>query len=744
MPRRTRFGPRVHPDAWAAAAVVAIVLLANLPYLAGITDPNPLGPRSGLGVNSPGLIRGANTLDPTDGYITQALGHLAATDVLHGRLPFWNQYEGVGMPLFGEGQSAALFPPTLLLALSNGQFWEDLLLEAIAALGTYLVLRRLGCRRLTSIAGGVAFGVSGAFAWLATTAFNPIAFLPFAVLGLEQAHAASVARRRGGWWLISVALALSLYAGFPETAYIDGLVVFAWFLWRCGSGDREQLLRFASKAVAGALAALLLAAPFLVAFAGALPYEYVGFHNGHANALVMPPFAFPQLLLPYVYGPLMAFSDPSGALTKIWGFAGGFVSIALVFLSVLSLLAPGRRGLKLIMTVFVVLALSTVYGEPPLLRSVLPALPGGTSVAFYRYSFAAITFPLVVLAALGIDALVTGQVRRSCVAGATAAALGVVALLAYEAHKLVTGLDGGASHSHWAWAQVAWGAGVVLAIGASAVWRGRLARYALALIVVLDAGGMFIVHELSAPTAVRFYRQPVAYLQAHLGDQRFFTLGPLAPNYGGYWGLASLNDIDLPLPSRWTRFVDANLDNYVNPVFFVGDDGGGRSLTAPTPAEELVHHLSSYQAAGVKYVITPPGQALPGVHGVLTLVLRTPVAWIYHLAGAATYFSGGSGCVLRAHGRQTVQSSCSRSASLVRHGLFFPGWTATVDGRPTPIHRADGIFQSVTVPPGRHKVSFAYVPPDFDLSLLGLLLGAIWVVAGSVVLPPRRRGHAAS
>jgi hypothetical protein len=742
LPWRTRLASRLHPDAWAVLALLAIVLLANLPYLARITDPNPLGPRSGLGVSSPGVIRGANTLDPTDGYITQALGHLAATDVLHGHLPLWNQYEGAGMPLLGEGQSAALFPPTLLLALSNGQFWEDLLLEVIAALGTYLVLRRLGCGRLTSIAGGAAFGVSGAYAWLATTAFNPIAFLTWAVLGLEQAHAASAARRRGGWWLISAALALSLYAGFPETAYIDGLVIAVWFLWRCGSGARPDRLGFVSKVAAGTLGALLLAAPFLVAFAEALPHEYVGFHNGHANALVMPPFAFPQLLLPYVYGPPLAFSDQSGALALIWGYAGGFVSIAAAFLALLSLLAPGRRGLKLILAAFVVLALSTIYGDPPVLRSILPALPGGTSVAFYRYSFGAVTFALLVLAALGIESVLAGQLRRGRAAGATGAALGLVALLAYEAHSLVTGLNGGASHSRWAWAQIGWGAAVVLAIGACAVGRGRIARYALVLILALDAGVMFAVHELPAPTAVRLNRQPVRYLQAHLGDQRFFTLGPLAPNYGGYFELASLNDIDLPLPSRWTRYVQANLDNYVNPVFFVGNDGGGRSLTVPTPAAELLHHLSSYRAAGVKYLLTPPGVRLPGSHDALVLVRRTTVAWIYRVSGAAPYLSGGPGCVLEARGRQAVRSSCSHSYRLVRRELFFPGWSATIDGRRAAIH-PDGIFQSVTVPAGEHRVSFSYLPPQFELSLVGFVLGALWVTGG-VAAARRRPRRAAS
>ena len=42
---------------------------------------------------------------------------------------------------------------------------------------------------------------------------------------------------------MAVGLALSVYAGFPETAYIDGLLVLVWALARLVSlpgGDRKQ------------------------------------------------------------------------------------------------------------------------------------------------------------------------------------------------------------------------------------------------------------------------------------------------------------------------------------------------------------------------------------------------------------------------------------------------------------------------------------------------------------------------
>ena len=735
--------PAETPGRWEAAdwratlAIVAVVLLANLPYLLGLTDPDPTGPRSQIDVSRPGLVAGANTLDPTDGYITAALGHLAAEDVVHGHLPLWNPYEATGTPLLAEGQSAALFPPTLLLLLDDGQFWEDLLLELVAGLATYMVLRRIGVSRPAAVAGGAAFALNGAFAWLATTSFNPVAFLPVMVLGIEQAHAAVQAGRRGGGWLLAVALALSLYAGFPETAYIDCLLAGLWLLWRLGGGDRRQARRLLGKGLAGAAVGLLLAAPFLVSFLGALSHEFVGFHNGSATALKMPSLAFPQLLLPYVYGPLLAFSDPAGKLQEIWGYAGGFVPFSLAFLGAASLISSHRRALKLILAIWLALALATIYGQPPILRSLLPLLPGASSVAFYRYTFPAVSFAFAVLAALGLDGLARRRGDGGALAGICVAAFALLALLALEAHRLVSHLDGGAQHSTWAWAQVAWTAAILASISTIAFlgrgWRGRreLVRLGVPVaLVVLDVVASFGLHELSAPRQVRLDRAPIDYLSSHLGESRFFTLGPLAPNYGAVWRLASLNEIDLPLPDLWTRYVREQLDPYVNPIFFVGSLGGGRSTSVPSPAQMLRAHLPGYLGAAVRYVLTLPGQppALP--RGAARLVLRSDTSWIYELAHPDPYVSSSAGCRVSPVSREAIAVDCSRPGALVRRELDFPGWSASVDGRSTPITQARGAFQSVSVPQGHHLITFSYLPPGFVWSLAALGLGLVWLVAG--------------
>ena len=125
------------PDARAAIAIAAIVVLANLPYLVGVFDANPLAPRASLvAASAAGPVDGQSTIDPNNGFVSQALGHRAALDLIHLELPWWNPYEGSGTPLAGEMQSAALFPPTLLLLASNGQLYEHVLLEMLAGIAT--------------------------------------------------------------------------------------------------------------------------------------------------------------------------------------------------------------------------------------------------------------------------------------------------------------------------------------------------------------------------------------------------------------------------------------------------------------------------------------------------------------------------------------------------------------------------------------------------------------------------------
>ncbi len=58
------------------------------------------------------------------------------------------------------------------------------------------------------------------------------------------------------------------------------------------------------------------------------------------------------------------------------------------------------------------------------------------------------------------------------------------------------------------------------------------------------------------------------------------------------------------------------------------------------------------------------------------------------------------------HRSFTVNSA--NGGTLALHEQFFPGWTATIDGKEAAESAWMGAFQAVNVPPGEHTVEFRY------------------------------------
>ncbi len=741
QPRARWRAAQVSPDLGALLVVIAAVVVANLPFLLGQFDPNPLGPRSNLmSASSSGVLAGVSTIDPNNGAVSEAIGHRAALDWLDGQTPWWDPFEGVGAPLAGETQSAALFPPTLLLVMSNGQLYEHIMLEILAGVGTFLLLRQLGAGRWPSVAAGTAFALNGTFAWFAHAPANPVAFLPFLLLGIEFAWSASQRSRRGGWWLIAIALALSLYAGFPEGSYIDGLLAAAWGIWRLLACDADRRRAFLTKLLSGVSAGMLLAAPALVTF---LDYLASGNSGDHARGLSnvhLPAVGLAQLLIPYVYGPIFALNDPHSTLATLWGHVGGYFTASLVLFAVLGLFSRGNRGLRIMLAVWLVLAISHMFGGPPGIDRLLALLPGMDSVAFYRYADPAVELAVVVLAVLGLEELVASGARTRIAAGGILTLI-LLAVAAFGAHLLTTQLSGETGAETWFRAAILWaGAVVLVAIGAALLHDERRRTMAVCAVVAIDAIVMFAVPELSAPQSESLDTAPTAYLQRHLGLGRFFTLGPIQPDYGAYFGIASINDNDIPVPTGWTRYVTHDLDPYVYPLVFTGD-AAARSRTAPSTEAELLTHLDGYRAAGVSYVVAPAGQSLPQSPAALTLVFRSATSSIYRLAGAAPYFSTANArCAVQPAGRDSVTVSCSGPATLIRREQAMPGWSARINGTSSPVRTYRGLFQAVHVPAGRSHVTFTFVPPGIGWSLVAMALGTAWLL-GSAALPGRLSGR---
>ena len=54
--------------------------------------------------------------------------------------------------------------------------------------------------------------------------------------------------------------------------------------------------------------------------------------------------------------------------------------------------------------------------------------------------------------------------------------------------------------------------------------------------------------------------------------------------------------------------------------------------------------------------------------------------------------------------------------------MYYPGWNATIDGKPVPIHLTDAMMRGIVVPAGEHQIEFAFHPKSLRFAMLFSLL----------------------
>ena len=158
----------------------------------------------------------------------------------------------------------------------------------------------------------------------------------------------------------------------------------------------------------------------------------------------------------------------------------------------------------------------------------------------------------------------------------------------------------------------------------------------MASAICVESIVMLAFTYLSAPKPTDFQTGAVPWLQAHLGTYRFYTLGPIQPNYGSYFGIGQVNINDLPEPKAWTRYIKADLDPNSVPELFSG--GTRANQAGPTPSQELSTNLANFEAVGVRYVVElASGNDVLGVPfplpGAAGMAHRSPTRLPRHLRG---------------------------------------------------------------------------------------------------------------
>ena len=313
------------------------------------------------------------------------------SDWLHGGVPWWNPYSGVGMPLAAEMQTSAFFFPfVFLLSLHDGWLLLRAVLMSLCGIFTYALLIELGLKRRAAFLGGALYALSPEFFLDPHAAIAPMPFLPLLLLGVEHAAKAAVEKRWMGWSLVVVGTAYSILGGFPEVTYFGALLALAWTGWRfAGLGPARW--RFAGKIMLGGGIGLVLTAPLLVPFLEYVRIAYLGMHQTKLYSYIhLPALLRPLLVFPYLYGIFDQVPPPRFAplfvndtsFVRMPGWIGLPV-LALIFSGLVR--REGWRGLRALLLGWLVLWLARYCGVPPVVW-LFDHFPGMATAEFHRAS----------------------------------------------------------------------------------------------------------------------------------------------------------------------------------------------------------------------------------------------------------------------------------------------------------------------------------------------------------------------
>jgi hypothetical protein len=726
---------------WAPVVwIVLAVLVGNALYLLGVTNSNPISWTSGITQNTCLLSCGRSSIDINVGTITQPLGHLAALDLWHGQWPWWNPFEGLGQPLAGEMQSAALFPLTALLIVPAGLLWVHVVLETLAGLSTYFLIRRLNLNRVTAIGAGVLFAFCGTFAWLANTVVEPLAFLPMLLLGIEIIFDRSSDRSQRGWYLAALALALSLYAGFPEVAYFDGLFCLGWAAVRLFSVPRSQRPRALRRLGLAGVTGVALSLPALVPFYDFLRSADVGGHSTVDGSWALSFKAVPMFFDPYIYGSIYE----NHRLFTVWGEIGGYFGAGACAVALVGVFGPYLRSLRMFLAGWI---LAGCLGTFKILgvRTLWNLIPFAKSASLPRYIMPSCELAIVLLAALGVLDLVSEHGSRKHLRRATGLFAVILVACAIDGYRL----DQGELHGTTNWVLFAILNFVPVAVTLALLLIARSAppvRIQTLVVATLVAESLlwFMFPSLQAPSRVNVDQAPIQFLQQHQGEDRFVDLDVLYPNWGTQYQVFSLNAIDIPFPKNFELFIQRQLYPGLHPTDAFTYDG---PKTVLTQEQELAQHLRAYEDASVKYLLAPRSLTLsPSLtQQGLRAVFHDSQITVYELPATQPFFSVSNGCVVTSRTVDQATVRCARAgATLTRRELSMQGWSATVNGVPQRITTADDVYQRSTLPKGVSVVRYRFFPPEEFLAFaLAFIAGVFFLVSFAMERRVRRRTRVA-
>jgi hypothetical protein len=165
--------------------------------------------------------------------------------------------------------------------------------------------------------------------------------------------------------------------------------------------------------------------------------------------------------------------------------------------------------------------------------------------------------------------------------------------------------------------------------------------------------------------------------------------------------------------------------------------GGGRPIHQDLEHDFVVWAVPHRPWASFADQVLPAVSDAEALAAVVAAERRGDPAVVVQGAGSWPTSPGSVLSASRGPDRLRIEAVAGRDGLLVVNDTLLPGWTATLDGRPVPIVRADFLVRAVAWPAGRHVLEMRYHAPGLGAGLVLSAAGVLLLLA--VAFASRRR-----
>ena len=323
----------------------------------------------------------------------------ALKNIQNGELPLWSRYNALGMPIIDNNNGSSLAPFSLIVYLNNSERgWSMMYILRLLflMLFTYLFLSELGIKYISSVMGGIVFGLSGyVMVYLNIFFMHVDAFLPILMwITLRYRKKACIGR----WIGCSVIVALMCVGGNPQNLITCSVLAFTFYIFSVFqnydgkiSKKIKAIVLYCSSYIMGILLTLGYWLSFCTLYLNCYSY------HGNAGLATMSIEHLLGFIFPIAY---------LGRLRALWLPYAGVVVLSVILFQLEW--KKNKRHFKeqMFFGAFTILFLLKIAGFP--LLQWVGKLPVLSELSFVKYN-SGIYFSIAVLFAIALDDMQTRE-----------------------------------------------------------------------------------------------------------------------------------------------------------------------------------------------------------------------------------------------------------------------------------------------------------------------------------------------